>query len=322
MAIVLPIVAPVFALILLGLVTARAGFVSEGADRVLIEFVFRLAIPALLVRTIVEAPPVAGSPIALYAAFFGGIATVWIAASLVARLVLGRPPADLASLSLGACFGNLVLLALPITLRALGPEAATPMALIFIVEFPMMWLAATLQHQLAVARSGEGIGKAVADTAREFARNPIILALALGAAWRAGGLGLEPTVAQTLDLLGRAATPASLVALGVSLGRYKLGREIGPAAVVVMLKLVALPVVAWLLAFHVLPLPPLWAAVVVLFASMPTGAVAYLFATRVDRAVAPVSMAIAASVALSAITVSIALYLLSLQPGIALRPGG
>lgn len=322
MSIVFPIVAPVFAIILLGLVAGRLRYVSDGADRVLIEFVFRIAIPALLLRTIIEAPAVTGSALALWGAFFGAIVTVWCLATVISRLVLGRPADEVASLSLASCFGNLVLLALPITLRALGPEAATPMAIIFLVEFPAMWLAATLQHQFAAAKPGASAVKAVGDTLRTLLKNPIILALAAGAVWRATGLGLETTTAQGLDLLGRAATSTSLFALGLSLARFQARGEVPAAMAVVALKLLVLPVVAYVLAFHVLPLPPLWAAVVVLLASMPIGAVAFLFASGVDRGVAPVSMAIAISVALSAVTVTVTLYVLSLQPGVVLKAAG
>lgn len=322
MSIVLPIVAPVFAIIFLGLVAGRSRYVSEGADRILIEFVFRIAIPALLLRTIIEAPAVTGSPLVLYGAFFGSIVIVWTITTLIAGGVLRRPADELASLSLAACFGNLVLLALPITLRALGPEAATPMAIIFLIEFPAMWLAATLQHQLAAAATGTTTVTAVAETMRTLVRNPIIVALAAGAAWRATGLGLEATTAQGLDLLGRAATATSLFALGLSLARFKLQADMPVALVVVALKLLLLPVVGFVLAFHVFTLPPTWAAVVVLFTAMPVGAVAFLFATAVDRGVAPVSMAIAISVALSAVTISLALYALSLQPGVLLKSAG
>ena len=322
MSIVFPIVAPVFAIILLGLVAGKTRYVSDGADRLLIEFVFRVAIPALLLRTIIQAPAVTGSPLALYGAFFGAIVVVWVTATLLGVVALRRPQQDAACLSLGSCFGNLVLLGLPITLRALGPEAATPMAIIFIAEFPAMWLAATLQHQFASSRKGDSVGLAIRDTGLNLAKNPIILALAAGALWRASGLGLEPITAQTLDLIGRAATPASLFALGLSLGRFKLQQDLPAALLIVLLKLLLLPVLGWVMAFHVLSLPPLWSAVIVLLTSRPVGAVAFLFATKVERAVAPVSMAIAISVALSAVTISIVLYLLSQQPGVVLQVAG
>lgn len=320
MLLVLPIVAPVFLTIVVGVLAGRTRYLGEGVDRALIEFVFRVSIPALLFRTIVTAPTVDGSPLALYGAFFGAIAIVWIAASVLSGLLLGRPAADQASFALGSAFGNLVLLALPITLRALGPEAATPIAILFLLEFPVMWITATIQHQLAASRGdGANLAKTLRETGGQLIRNPILLAIGAGALWRASGLGLDAVVSDTLELIGRAAAPASLFALGFSLARFKLREDLGAASLIVVLKLVLLPVSAWVLAFHVVPLPPLWAAVVVLFAAMPVGNVAYLFASKVERAVAPVSMAIALSIVISAVTVPVVLYLLGQQPGVVLK---
>lgn len=319
MSIVLPIVAPVFAIIVLGLAAGRLRYLGEGADRALIEFVFRVSIPALLLRTIIVAPPVAGSPLALYGAFFGAIAIVWITATVASRVLLGRPAEDWASFALGSAFGNLVLLALPITLRALGPEAATPIAILFLLEFPVMWIAATIQHQVAASRAGASLAGALIETGHQLLRNPIMLAIGAGAFWRATGFGLEPVVSDTLELMGRAAAPASLFALGFSLARFRFREDLAAAGLIVALKLALLPVAAWVFAFHLLPLPPLWAAVVVLFAAMPTGNVAFLFASKVDRAVAPVSMAIAISIVVSAVTIPAVLYVLSQQPGVVLQ---
>ena len=44
-----------------------------------------------------------------------------------------------------------------------------------------------------------------------------------------------------------------------------------------VLKLLVMPLIAWVLAFKVFALPPVAAGVVVLFAAMPTGANAYIF---------------------------------------------
>jgi hypothetical protein len=56
------------------------------------------------------------------------------------------------------------------------------------------------------------------------------------------------------------------------------------------------------LAYHVFLLPPVAAAVVVLFSAMPTGANAYLFATRYNRVVNSTSGAAALGTILAAIT--------------------
>lgn len=319
MTFVLVTVAPVFGVILLGLLAAKLSYLPEGAHRPIIEFVFRLAIPALLFRMMVEAQPPAASPFALWGAFFGTIAILWIVSTLITLLVLRSPPEDTASLALATCFGNLLLLGLPMALNALGPEVATPMAIIFLLELPVMWFAAVLH--LTIARRAERRGAAGPEGVRSIAgtamklgydllKNPIILALFAGALWRETGLGLHPILKRMLDLLSQAATPGSLVALGLSLATFRMSGQTATVAVIVALKLLLMPVVAWQLAFHVFDLPPLWAALVVLFASMPTGAVAYVFASENQKAVEPVAAIIAVGVAISIVTISACLYAL------------
>ena len=67
------------------------------------------------------------------------------------------------------------------------------------------------------------------------------------------------------------------------------------------MKLLAMPAIAWMLA-HLLQLPPIVAGVVVLFAAMPTGANAYIFAVQYQRLVNPVSGAVALGTMLAAVT--------------------
>ena len=57
-------------------------------------------------------------------------------------------------------------------------------------------------------------------------------------------------------------------------------------------------------------MPPVWAGVAVLFAAMPSGINAYLFAERYRTGVALSSGAIAASTALAALSVMLWLWLL------------
>jgi predicted permease len=75
------------------------------------------------------------------------------------------------------------------------------------------------------------------------------------------------------------------------------------------MKMIVMPVVVFLLAHFVFPLPPLYAQIAVLFAAMPAGANAFLFAQRYDEAVPAVSGAIALGTGLAAISATVLLYL-------------
>jgi predicted permease len=143
----------------------------------------------------------------------------------------------------------------------------------------------------------------------DLIRNPIVMALIAGSLWRQTGLGLTPVVKSMLTMLSESSVPTALVALGFSLAILPLAGQIRPALLIVFLKMLVMPLVALSLGL-ILSVPPMWVAVAVIFAAIPTGANAYLFATRYRAALAPVSAAIGIGTALAAITLPLVLWLL------------
>ncbi|MEL6423621.1 MAG: AEC family transporter, partial [Pseudomonadota bacterium] len=111
---VLNTVAPVFGLIALGYLAARLSLLDEAADRGLASFVFTIAMPALLFRTMATIAPVEGRSFDLLAAFLASAAVTWIAATVMTRTMLARPFADTASVGMGATFGNTVMMGIPL----------------------------------------------------------------------------------------------------------------------------------------------------------------------------------------------------------------
>lgn len=303
MSSILTTILPVFGLIALGYICARANFIGSAAGQGLSQVVFNLAMPALLFRTVAVIDQQSLSPWPLWAALFGGIAVVWIASSVIARtttLIDATP----ASAAMGASFGNLAMLGLPLALAHFGDRAALPVGLILSIHAPIMWLAAVLH----IESSGQGRLPSVLAVVRQLAnqliRNPIVLALLLGTLWRVTGLGLHPVPDRFLELLGEAGVPMALLALGLSLAGYSLKGQWRGIITLMALKLLCLPVVVWLIARYVVALDPFWTHIALMLAAMPTGANAYLFAQRYASGTAPVSGAIAAGTALSLLTLS------------------
>jgi hypothetical protein len=307
---ILAIVVPVFGLILIGWLAETSGYLGEGSGRVLAQFAFKVAMPAFLFKAMLSAKTPDGSPLALLAAYFGGTLAVWVVASWISRLALGRPRDDTAAVAMGATFGNTVMLGIPLALTAFGPEAAAPMALIIAFETPGLWVLATLQMEWALRREGAGGAASVWQMLGDLALNPIILAMVLGLTWRWSSLELPGVAARLLDLLSQAAVPTALFALGQTLATYRIRGEVATLSVIAVCKLVLYPVVVYLLATHVFELPPLWLGIAVLLAAMPVGANAFLFAARYDRVVPAISGALAVSTAIAVLSVSAVLYLL------------
>lgn len=311
---VLLIVAPVFGLIALGYLLRRFGVLSEEVGKGLAEFVFTIAVPALLFRMMVTAQMAEGaSPFTLWGSYYVAAAIIWILAVLATKFLLKRPARDGASICMGSTFGNIVMLGIPLALDRFGAEAATPIAIIISISSPLMWSIATLHVELTSEREKVTWSKQLKQLVLSLAKNPLIMGIVTGLIWRWTGLGLHPIPDKMISLLSQAAIPGSLVALGLGLTAFEIKGQSLTVAVISLLSLMAFPAFVWLLAFHVFSLPPVWAGVAVLLSACPPGANAYLFASRYDAATGSVSAAVALGTVLSIISVTIILVLLSGQ---------
>ncbi len=315
---IINIVAPVFGIMGLGFLAARWRYLSDGAAKVIAEFAFKVAMPALLFRAMLAIGPLPGSPWRLIATYLAAVAILWTLTTLATRFVLRRPAIDAPSIFMGVCFGNTVMLGVPLAVTAFGQEAAAPIALLISVDTPLLWIIATM-HIEAVRRS-ESAGAvsplaALRGVVVDLARNPIVLPLIIGSLWRLTDLGIPKLADRLLEIIGGAAVPSALFALGMSLAAYEIKGQMRTLSLIVLLKLALFPIVAYVLSVWVFELPPLWTAIMILFAAMPVGANAFLFATRYERAVHSVSAAIAVSTAIAVVTTGVVLYFLRAMVG-------
>ena len=311
---VILIVAPVFGLIALGYLLGRFRVLSEEAGKGLTEFVFSVAVPALLFRMMVTADTGEGaSPFTLWGSYYVSAAIIWILAALAAKFILKRPARDGASISMGATFGNIVMLGIPLALDRFGAEAATPIAIIISISSPLMWFVGTLHVEAVSEREQVTLSAQIRELFLSLAKNPLIMGLVAGLLWRWTGLGLHPIPDKMISLLAQVAIPGSLVAMGLGLTAFQIRGQVSTVTLICALSLVGFPALVWLLAFYVFALPPVWAGVAVLFAACPPGINAYLFASQHDAATGSVSAAVALGTVLSIISVTIILVLLSGQ---------
>ena len=312
MLLVLSVVFPVFAVTLTGYLAARGRLLPEGTGKGLADFVFNVAMPALLFRTMVMVEPPGVAPAGLAAGYFGANMLTWVLASLATTRLLGRPVEDAPAVSMAACFGNTIMLGLPIGTAFFGTQATAAIAVIVALHAPVLWVAATLQQEWIGRQVGGGVslGKLRA-VAIDLATNPIVFAVVAGSLWRFTGLGLLRPLDALFALLGQGAVPGALFSLGFGLTRFEVRSDSRALAVIVGLKLAVMPVIGWVISRYILNLPPIGVDAVTLLAACPTGANAYLFASRYDRALGPVSGGIAAGTAIGALTMTLTLLLLS-----------
>jgi malonate transporter and related proteins len=306
-------VLPVFGMIMLGYGFAKADIIDAVSGKGLSLFVFNVAIPALLFKTMATLSAQDAAPWSLWAVYFGGLALTWIIAALVSRFIPSLNVSGGAAASMASGFGNLALLGTPLALAHFGQSVAVPLGMILSIHAPVLWFSATLHRELARHSGNFSFQRTGQELLINLAKNAIVLALLAGSLWRVTGLGLHPIPEKMLTMLADASVPTALFALGVSLAGYSLKGAWDGMFTLIGLKMIIMPLLVFILAHYVIALPPLWAKIAVLFAAMPTGANAFLFAQKNDEAVPAVSGAIALGTGLAAISASFLLYLMDLD---------
>ncbi len=299
---VLTIVVPIFVLVAVGYGAARLQVLSEAAQKGISEFAFNFAMPALLFRSIATAASGAPGTARIVLAYFSGVGLVWALATAHTRLILRRPALDAATIAMTSVFGNIVMIGIPLVLAVAGPEGAGPMAALLSIHTPLLWFMGTLHQQAAEQSKGRSAVTVARDLCLELIRNPLLIAIASGALWRLSAFPMPDAIDSSLALLGQAGIPCAQIALGASLTRFAIKGQVPTLTSVLVLKLLVLPAVVYALAVHVFALPRVAAEVALLFAAMPAGANAFLFAERNGRVVNSASGAVALGTLLAAAT--------------------
>ncbi len=290
---------PFFALIGLGYASARARFFPEDATRYLTKFVFYFALSAMLLRFSATLSLAEVLDWAVIGAYLWGTLSVYLVATAVA--LLRRLPFEQVVMEAQvAVIGNTGFLGLPMLALILGAAAIGPIMLVLSVDLIVF---STLLTVLISARRDGRLSLAVLrPVALGLARNPMIVAIVAGLAWSATGLALPRPVDDLLALLGGAATPGALFAIGASLA----GRHVARPAVTLWLslaKLVLHPAAVALAAFVVFPVERFAAGVIVAAASLPVAGNVYMLAAHYEVVPERVSAAILVSTLVSLLTV-------------------
>jgi malonate transporter and related proteins len=287
---VLTVVLPVFGLMGLGYAARATGYLGDRAGEGLSDFVFAIAIPALIFKTLTAAQLPEAQPWGYWLSYFGGVVVVWALGTQIARRFFAVSHVEGVVAGFTAAQSNTVLVGIPLILEAYGPEGAVPLFLLVAIHLPIMMTTATVL--------AEGRGVPLRRIVRQLVMNPLLIAIAASVVARQLGAQPPGALKTIVDMLGAAASPCALFAMGIALRRYGAGDQPLLSIALTVLKLIVHPLIVLVLATRVFTMPAAWAGVAVLFAAMPSGVNAYLFAERYRTGVAISSGAIAISTAL------------------------
>jgi malonate transporter len=303
---------PFFALIFCGYGAGRFRLLSEASIAGVNAFVFYFALPAFIFNLLAPSPlsDIANGP--FIAAYLGTGLVVFTVAAILGRLLFKIRRSEAALQGSAAVLGNTGYMGIPLVAAAFGDRAVIPLVLGLTLEATVL---IPLTIILVEAQKGldAGWSQLLRSVAGAMVRNPIIVAIFAGVLLSATGLGLPTPVENFTGLLGRAAGPCALFALGATLTSFPISAGISEVSYMTFFKLLVHPAAIWLATTRLFDVDPLWATVAILGAALPVAANVFIVAKQYDTYVERVSSAILVSTAISVVTVSALLTILPLE---------
>ncbi len=284
---------PFFALIALGYGAARTRFFTPEATAYLTKFVFYFALSAMLFRFSANLTLSEILDWTFVSAYLLGTTTIYSLATVVA-LLRKRGMREAAVEAQCAVIGNVGFLGIPMLALLLGDQAIGPVMLVLAVDLIVF-------GSLIVILVAGGQGKqanVLVSALLGLVKNPMIVSISLGLAWSAFDLPIPDPMNEFLTLLGAAATPGALFAIGASLAS-KSAERISVAVWLTFCKLVLHPGAVAICALAVFPVSPEAAAIMIAAAALPVAGNVYILAEHYRVAPARVSAAILLSTVLS-----------------------
>lgn len=293
----------VFGLVALGYLAGWTGYLKAEFGEALSQFAVGVALPLLLFRTMVNADFHGAEPWRFWTVYFIAVVITWTAGHLVMTRIFGHDGKAGVVGGVSSAFSNIVLLGIPFMLGVFGQPGFEVLSLLVSVHLPTMLMASIIIFQIFGREPDERLKPIplVRDFFGRLVRNPLIIGIVGGLAWRLTGLPLPGLAAHLVDALADSAGPIALFAMGLGLKRLGISGNVRQALLLSVLKLMLMPALvlglAWLFG-----LPPLTAKVAIAAAALPSGVNSYLIAVQFGTGQALASNQITIATACAVVT--------------------
>jgi predicted permease len=301
---------PVVLLIILGWSLARFRFLGPKFMADLNKLTFFVALPAFILRSMTEVQAPAGPAFRLFLILFACTVVAVILAPCLAWMI-GARRSSLGSVAQAAFRGNLAYGGLPIlTYSMMSEDPETKMAVLGLglLVFAPLTASYNLLAVLCLQPGGSlrdlaGWGR----TLRSIVTNPLLISCLAGFFLAVIGFRFPAPVHQALTALGGVALPVALLCIGGSFTHIRFEGRYRSIWVAVGVKLLLLPLLAWL-GCAWFGVEGFERRIVLLFAAVPTAATAYTMAKEMGGDEVVTSAAIALSTLLAFLTLTVVLW--------------
>ncbi len=276
---ILNVVFPVFGIMLAGYLAGRFRILGNESSEALNRFVYFIALPALFFISMARVSLDQVFNLPFLAAYGGGVTFTFVLAFVVARFAF---PNRLGALGLGglsAIFSNTGYMGIPLLMLAFGEAGMLPAIITTILNGAVIMALGIALLELDV-HQGKGAATVLRGVLGGILRSPLVISAVLGLGASALGLPIPQALATFCDILGAAAGPCALFAIGLFMVGKSFTAGMTEVGWLVLLKLAVQPLVTWWLAFQVFTMDPIWAAGALIQSALPTGALVFVLAQQ------------------------------------------
>lgn len=303
---VINVALPFFALVFGGYGAARFKVMEAPMTRGLNSFVFYFSLPAMLFVALAKAPITETFDWRFLAGYYAATLVVYAVAAVSGRVLFRSSLGVMGLQGMAATFGNVGYMGLPICFAVFGEAGMLPAVLILVVD--NIILNGLTIAALEAGKGGRGrLGETVRKVLLGMAKHPLLIAIYAGMAFAVAGPSVPEPIEAFLRLLGGAAAPCALFALGATLAHQPVGRDMGDVALLAFLKLYLHPLAVWVGVTQVFAVDEIFVGVAMIQAAMPIAASVFVMATQYQLYAARVSTAVLASTAIAVVSVSAAI---------------
>ena len=292
---------PFFLIIGLGYGAGRSGFFTEEATGWLTRFVFYFALSAMLFDFSANLSLAEIFDARFVLAYLSGTAFVYGIAMMIARL-RGLRIEEASVEAQCAVIGNVGFLGIPMLVMLLGEAAIAPVMMVLAVD--LIVFGSLIVILITGSRDGRMSAGVLRTVGLGLLKNPMIVSITLGLLWSGLKLPIPAPMNDFLSILGGAATPGALFAIGASLAS-KSAERLSVAGYLSFCKLVLHPAVVALSALWLFQVEPYAAAVMIAAAALPVAGNVYILAQHYGVAPQRVSASILISTVAAVVTVSL-----------------
>lgn len=291
---------PFFAVISVGYGAGRTGFFTPQATAYLTKFVFYFALSAMLFRFAANLELSAILDWQFVWAYLAGTIAVYLLATIVA-MARGLRVREAAIEAQCAVIGNVGFLGIPMLVLLLGANAIGPVMMVLAVD--LIVFSSLVVILITGSRDGRMSLGILRTVGLGLLANPMVVSISAGLVVSSLALPIPVPVNEFLEILGGAATPGALFAIGASLAG-KSAERVAVAGWLSLCKLVLHPAAVAVAALLVFDVDPYAAGVMITASALPVAGNVYILAQHYGVAPARVSAAILLSTGISILTIS------------------